>query len=203
MIGIYRLLSVKYEKQITVTRQQLISRISVMNPLYSLMSNFHLFELLSAASNFFHLTCIEICEMAILLQRFKNFFSFTNEEIIYIIAYITKANFNAKIEIYEEKLVKRFPDFLIKYGNFLNANFAAQNISTTDIFNMYKELMEGIVTPQREIDELNENLNSIMRTGYKRKASKLDMKDEIAVNLHLKKIKKDFFGEENLDDLEV
>ncbi|CAG9313260.1 unnamed protein product [Blepharisma stoltei] len=200
-IGVYRLLSMKYQNQVTAKRQQLISRIALANPFYSFMSDSHLFTLLNEVSNFFHLTDIEICFLAILLNRFKSFYSFTHEEILYIIAYIAKANFSSRMKTYEEELKIRFPNFLLKYSNFINANFINQGLSTAEISRKYKELSEEIVVSQRKIDELNDNLNAIMVTGYKRKPKSFNEKDELEVGAHLKKIKFEFFGE-NFDDLD-
>ncbi|CAG9313261.1 unnamed protein product [Blepharisma stoltei] len=191
----------KYQNQVTAKRQQLISRIALANPFYSFMNELHLFTLLNDVSNFFHLTEIEICLLAILLKRFKRVYSLTHEEILYIIAYITKANFYSRMNAYEEELKIRFPNFLLKYSNFINANFINQGLSTAEISRKYKELSEEIVVSQRKIDELNDNLNAIMVTGYKRKPKSFNEKDELEVGAHLKKIKFEFFGE-ILDDLD-
>ncbi|CAG9330793.1 unnamed protein product [Blepharisma stoltei] len=199
--SLYRLYSVKYENQITARRQQMLMRIALRNSLYSIASNEHLFEVLNRVANVLHLEDIELCELAILLESCKISCSFTCEEIVIFTAYIVKANFTTKIGLYERKLARAYKGFHLKYSNFVNLNPSFKSFSTFEVVKKFKELTEGAVVPKRKADELEENLEVIMITGYKRKEPSFNEKDEYAVSEHLKKMKFEFFEGEELEDL--
>ncbi|CAG9316132.1 unnamed protein product [Blepharisma stoltei] len=200
--SIYRLMTVKYESQVCTTRQQMLMRIALRNPLYSIMNSNRLFELLNRAANLLHLSYIEICQLAILLESCKFSFSFTCEEFLVFLSYIVKANFTTKIGVYEQKLAKTFKSFHLKYLNFINLNPSLKASSTYDVIKKFKELAEGPVVSKQTADELENNLEIIMITGYKRKHSSFGEGDEYAISEQLKKVKNEFFMGEELEDLD-